>query len=98
MYYCEGMLSSCICNCVSTGAFEDVKCIKVALTQEEHSKVLVAKMLKEGGEGGQENGGCEAENLGNSSSLLTPTLRQTDQGHREVFHSHLQISCGCLKE
>ncbi|TNN69668.1 hypothetical protein EYF80_020158 [Liparis tanakae] len=49
--------------------------VKVALTQEVHAIVLVAKMLKEGREGGKENGGREAENLGHSSSRLIPTLR-----------------------
>lgn len=45
------------------------------LTENVHAVVLFAKVLKEGREGGKENGGCEAENLGCPSRRLIPTLR-----------------------
>lgn len=72
--------------------------ISSSLTQEVASTVLASKMLEEGSEGWEKNGGRVTEDFGHSSSLLTSTLRQTDQGHREVFHSNLQICCSCLEE
>jgi len=95
----KGVFTRCIWNCVFMGVNRILNILRnssnskantrVVLTQEVHSIVLVTKMMEKGSEGGEKNGCCVTENLGYSSSQLASTLRNGDQGFRNIFHSHL---------